>query len=123
MADDSQSATLSRGLAVATPARVRILLALVLVAVFVAPQLKTETTPQDTVSLTWEHDGAFTFSFSLIVLIATELSRGSKHSPGSRSTYTTFRQWRARNCSRSPKSLESLIRNSAFPCSYSAAAT
>jgi glutaredoxin len=57
MADDSQTATLSRGLAAATPARVRILLALVLVAVFVALQLKTETTPQDTVSLTWEHDG------------------------------------------------------------------
>jgi glutaredoxin len=57
MADDSQTATLSRGLAAATPARVRTLLALVLVAVFVALQLKTETTPQDTVSLTWEHDG------------------------------------------------------------------
>lgn len=56
MAGDSQTTTLSRGFAAATPARVRVLLALVLVAVFIALQFKAETAPQDT-SLTWERDG------------------------------------------------------------------
>ena len=49
--DDSQTATLSRGLAAATPARFRVLLALVLVAVFLALQLGTAATPPDTSSL------------------------------------------------------------------------
>jgi hypothetical protein len=55
--DDSQTAALSRGLAAATPARVRVLLALLLAAVFIALQLWTPTTPQDAASLAWEHDG------------------------------------------------------------------
>ena len=55
MADDSQTTTLSRGFAAATPALVRVLLAVVLVALFIALQFKAETVPQDTSA--WERDG------------------------------------------------------------------
>jgi glutaredoxin len=56
MADDD-SQTASSGLASATPARIRVLLALLLAAIFNLLQIKSATTPQDAVSLAWERDG------------------------------------------------------------------
>jgi hypothetical protein len=55
--DDSQTTALSKGLAAATPDRVRILLALLLAAAFVAFQLQAPTTSHNATSLTWERDG------------------------------------------------------------------
>jgi glutaredoxin len=58
MADDeSQTTILSNGLAAATPGRIRVLLALVLAAVFIVLQFKSATTPQDSASFAWERDG------------------------------------------------------------------
>ena len=55
--DDSQPATLSSGLAVATPGRIRLLLALVLAAIFIVLQFKSATTSHDAASPAWERDG------------------------------------------------------------------
>jgi glutaredoxin len=55
--DDSQPAILSSGLAAATPGRIRVLLALVLAAIFIILQFKSATTPQDAAPLAWERDG------------------------------------------------------------------
>jgi len=57
MADDRQTATRSRRFASITPARLRVFLAVALVAVFVVLQFRTAATPPDTDALAWQRDG------------------------------------------------------------------
>jgi glutaredoxin len=55
--DESQTAILSSGLSAATPGRIRVLLVLVLAAIFIVLQFRSTTTPQDAASLAWARDG------------------------------------------------------------------
>jgi glutaredoxin len=57
MVDDGQTAIARHGLAAATPARVRLVLILVLLAVFAGLQLKAALVPPDATAVTWERDG------------------------------------------------------------------
>jgi glutaredoxin len=57
MVDDGQTELGRHGLAAATPARVRIALIVVLVAVFVGLQFKAALAPQDAVDAAWDTDG------------------------------------------------------------------
>jgi glutaredoxin len=55
--DDGQTAIARHGLAAATPARVRLVLILVLLAVFAGLQLKAALVPPDATAVAWERDG------------------------------------------------------------------
>lgn len=57
MVDDGQTAIARHGLAAATPARVRLVLILVLLAVFAGLQLKAALVPPDATAVAWERDG------------------------------------------------------------------
>lgn len=57
MVDDGQTAIASHGLAAATLARVRLVLILVLLAVFAGLQLKAALVPPDATAVAWERDG------------------------------------------------------------------
>jgi glutaredoxin len=57
MVDDSQATTGRSVFAAATPARIRVVLILVLLAVFAGLQLKAALAPQDVTAVAWERDG------------------------------------------------------------------
>jgi glutaredoxin len=57
MVDDGQTAIARHGLAAATPARVRLVLILVLLAVFAGLQLKAALVPPDATAVAWGRDG------------------------------------------------------------------
>jgi glutaredoxin len=57
MVDDGHAAVGRSGSAAATPARIRVVLILVLLAVFAGLQLKAALAPQDATAVAWEQDG------------------------------------------------------------------